>query len=76
METRVKYETANRYEYIQLYITEYIEAMQYIKYNNIGLLLQHTLPEQNTYGNGYVYRNMLEINSHMYVGKSEIENKV
>jgi hypothetical protein len=32
METRVKYETANRYdEYIQLYITECIEAM-YIKY--------------------------------------------
>ena len=45
METRVKYETANRYdEYLQLYITECIEAM-YIKYrkevDNIGLLLHH-----------------------------------
>ena len=38
------------YGNIQLYITECIEAMLYIEeVDIIGLHLQHTLPEQNTY---------------------------
>ena len=64
METRVKHETADRYEYVM-----YNYALQSVlklctlnieEVDNMGLLLQHTLPEQNTYGNGYVCRNVLE----------------
>ena len=54
METWVKYETADRYRNIQLYITECIAAMFNIyieEVDIVGLHLQHTLPEQNTLSN-------------------------
>ena len=50
METRVKYETANRYEYIQYVLQSVLRlCLIYIEeVDIIGLRLQRTLPEQNT----------------------------